>query len=187
MNMPKMKTSQRSISQFLTIQISIVFMVIVGVGLPVSYAIVKNNTNREINVIADQYLIAISEIIQDPVKNEDLPLIEDILNSFKSNPYINSIRVVDQDHNDILSFNKNQMGRLIYREKTINNPIQQDVVVSLEISDQLFVKRNNQIFQITSIILTASLFISLISIWLIAKFFISRPLNQIIKEFKRLS
>ncbi len=183
MNMTKIITPQRSVSQFLTIHISIVFMVIIGFVLPVSYAIVKNRTNREINTIADQYLIAITEIIQEPIKNKDLVLIEDILNSFESNPYINSIRVFDQDNN-ILFFNKNQTGKLIYREKTINLPTQHDVVISLEVSDQLFEKRNNQIFQITSIILITSLFISLLSVWLISEIFISRPLKQIINQLK---
>ncbi|MAT42686.1 MAG: hypothetical protein CL609_10115 [Anaerolineaceae bacterium] len=182
--MPKTITPQRSISQLLTIYISIIFVVIIGIVLSVSYVVLKNTTDREINLIADQYLIAITEIIREPIKNGDLMVIEDILNSFESNPYINSIYVFDQDHNNISFFNKNQTGQLVYREKSIDIPDQSEIVLSLEVSNQLFVKRNRQIIRISSLILTSSLLISLISIWLFSKYFISLPLEKVITKLR---
>jgi signal transduction histidine kinase len=168
-----------SISWNLTASILIAIMAVSGVGISASYYIASQRASAYISEKADDYLAFISNTVGEPIWYMNDRHLEEIISYFEKNEYITGLSIMDADGKKIFHTASEDAGPSITRKSDVyygNNLVGG---VELTLTSEHYEEINRQFLWSLVVIMLSTLFVLLITIGLLLRRFLKRPLNDL--------
>jgi signal transduction histidine kinase len=168
-----------SISRNLTVSILITVMVVSGIGIFVSYYIATQRTSAELNEKADEYLAFIVNTVGEPLWYLNDRHLNVIVSYFDKNEHIAGLRITDSGGKEIFHIAKEDVVPAITRESDLyydNNRVGR---VTLSLTSRSYEEINRQFLWSSVVIVLSILLILIITIGLLLRRFLRRPLNDL--------
>ena len=168
-----------SISRNLTVSILITVMVVSGIGIFVSYYIATQRTRADLNEKADEYLAFIVNTVGEPLWYLNDRHLNEIVSYFDKNEHIAGLRITDSGGKEIFHIAKEDVVPAITRESDVyydNNRVGR---VRLSLTSRLYEEINLEFLWSSVLIILSILLILIITIGLLLRRFLKRPLNDL--------
>ena len=168
-----------SISWNLTVSILIAVMAVSGVGISASYYIASQRTGAYMSEKADDYLAFISNTVGEPIWYMNDRHLEEIMSYFEKNEYITDLSIMDAGGKKIFHTAREDAVPSITRKSDVyygNNFVGG---VELSLSSGHYEELNRQFLWSLVVIILSTLFVLLITIRLLLRRFLKKPLNDL--------
>jgi signal transduction histidine kinase len=172
---------KHSISWNLTVSTLIAVMVVSGIGIFSSYYIATQRTKANLNEKADEYLFFIVNTVGEPLWYLNERHLKEIVTYFDKNEHIAGLSITDTDGKKIFKFEREEPGTLIGREAPVyfdGNPVG---TVQLSLTARFHEEINRQALWSSVIIVCSVLFILVVTIRLLLRAYLRKPLNDLKK------
>ena len=168
-----------SISWNLTVSILITVMVVSGIGIFASYYIATQRSKATLNEKADEYLAFIVATVGEPLWYINNRHLKEIVSYFDKNEHIAGLSITDSSGEEIFHIDSEDVGPIIIRESDIyydNHPVGR---VRLSLTLRSYEEINRQFLWSSVVIVLSILIILIITIGLLLRRFLKRPLNDL--------
>ena len=168
-----------SISWNLTVSILIAVMVVSGIGIFASYYFATQRTRATLNEKADEYLAFIVNTVGEPLWYLNDRHLKEIVSYFDKDEEIAGLSITDSSGEKISHIAREDAGPIIIRESDVyydNRPVGR---VRLALTSRSHERINRQFLWSSLVIVLGILLILIITIGLLLRRFLKRPLNDL--------
>ncbi len=168
-----------SISWNLTVSILIAVMVVSGIGIFASYYLATQRTRATLNEKADEYLAFIVNTVGEPLWYLNDRHLKEIVSYFDKDEEIAGLSITDSSGEKISHIAREDAGPIIIRESDVyhdNHPVGR---VRLSLTSRSHERINRQFLWSSLVIVLGILLILIITIGLLLRRFLKRPLNDL--------
>ena len=168
-----------SISRNLTVSILITVMAASSIGIFVSYYIATQTTHAELNEKADEYLAFIVNTVGEPLWYLNDRHLKEIGSYFDRNDHIAGLSITDSGGKEIFNIAREDVAPAITRESDVYFDDNRVGRVRLSLTSRSYEEINRQFLWSSVIIVLSILVILIITIGLLLRRFLKRPLNDL--------
>ncbi len=168
-----------SISRNLTVSLLITVLAVSAIGIFVSYYIATQRTGADLNEKADEYLAFIVNTVGEPLWYLNYRHLKEIGSYFDKNEHMTDLSITDSSGKEIFSIERKDSVPAITKESDIYYDDNRVGRVRLSLTSRAHDQINRQ-FLWSSVVITLSiLLILIITIGLLLRRFLERPLNDL--------
>lgn len=172
---------RHSIAWNLTISILMAVMLVSGIGIYASYYIATQRAKATLNEKADEYLFFIVNTVGEPLWYLNERHLKEIVTYFDKNEHIAGLTITDSDGKRIFEIVRENPEPLIERESPVYYDGHPVGTVRISLTAHSYVKMNRQALWSSVIIIGSVLFILMVTIRLLLRNFLRKPLNDLKK------
>ena len=172
---------RHSIAWNLTISILMAVMVVSGIGIYASYYIATQRAKANLNEKADEYLFFIVNTVGEPLWYLNERHLKEIVTYFDKNEHIAGLLITDSDGKKIFEIARESPETLIERESPVYYDGHPVGTVRISLTARSYVQMNRQALWSSVIIIGNVLFILMVTIRLLLRNFLRKPLNDLKK------
>jgi signal transduction histidine kinase len=172
---------KHSITWNLTVSTLIAVMIVSGIGIFASYYIATERAKANLNEKADEYLFFIVNTVGEPLWYLNERHLKEIVTYFDKNEHITGLRISDTNGEAIFEIARENHGTLITRESHVYYDGNRVGTVRLKLTSRSYVEINRQALWSSVIIICSVLIILVVTIRLLLRKFLRKPLNDLKK------